>query len=429
MLASHAAPMAPAADPIVLPRRPARIEAATLAAGLSLAVLVGLDGSPGWQAARVVAVGLLTSALVAAERSASPRSRGRIAVVAGVAAVAVAAGFAPHLAKSGPLPVQVAAAVLAVAGVGLTAGGTVVATRGHRRLRRAGSAAVVVGAVALVAGLVGPAVAATNVPRPGIGARPSSAGLASEDVTLRTSDGVALAAWYVPSGNGAAVVLLHGAGSTRSDVLDHAAVLAGAGFGVLMVDARGHGESAGRAMDFGWYGDDDVAAATRYLARRPDVRPDRIGVVGMSMGGEEAIGASGSNTAIRAVVAEGATARTAGDEAWLSDEYGVRGLVQEQLERGQDLVTDALTDASVPSTLRHAVASSTGTRYLLVTAGDRPDEGHAADHLADAAPGRVETWTVEGAGHTQGLATAGEAWTARVGDFLADALLGEAGAR
>jgi hypothetical protein len=40
----------------------------------------------------------------------------------------------------------------------------------------------------------------------------------------------------------------------------------------------------------------------------------------MSMGGEEALGASTTNELIRAVVAEGATARSAADEAWFSNE-------------------------------------------------------------------------------------------------------------
>ena len=154
--------------------------------------------------------------------------------------------------------------------------------------------------------VVGPAVAVTNVPRPEIGATPASKGLSYEAVTVTTPDGVRLAGWYLSSTNRAAVVLLHGAGSTRSNVLDEAAVLARHGFGVLMIDARGHGDSAGRAMDFGWHGDADIAAATGYLAERPDVDPERIGVVGMSMGGEEAVGATSTNDRIRAVVAEGA---------------------------------------------------------------------------------------------------------------------------
>ena len=231
-----------------------------------------------------------------------------------------------------------------------------------------------------------------------------------------------LAGWYLPSTNRAAVVLLHGAGSTRSNVLDQAAVIAGHGFGVLLIDARGHGDSGGRAMDFGWDGDADIAAATDYLAGRSDVDRQRIGVVGMSMGGEEALGASATNELIRAVVAEGATARSAADEAWLSDEYGGLGMIQEQLEKVQDWVTDALTSASVPGSSRAAVEASGDTRYLLITAGDVADEGHAADFVAAVAPDRVQTWTVPGAGHTEGLQTSPEEWERLVIAFLADSL-------
>src|SRR5690606_29527710 len=127
------------------------------------------------------------------------------------------------------------------------------------------------------------------------------------------------------------------------------------GFGVLLVDARGHGESGGRAMDFGWHGDLDVAAATAFLSDRPDVDGGRIGVVGMSMGGEEALGATADNDSIKAVVAEGATARSAGDEAWLSDIHGWRGSIQEGIEWVQDQVIDMLTSASVPVALRDAI--------------------------------------------------------------------------
>ena len=189
-----------------------------------------------------------------------------------------------------------------------------------------------------------------------------------------------------------------------------------------MIDARGHGESGGRAMDFGWHGDADIAAATAYLARRPDVQRDRIGLVGLSMGGEQALGASATNELVHAVVAEGATARTAADEAWLSDRYGLRGQPQEQLERAQDRVTDALTSASVPTSSRATVATSGQTRYLLITAGTVPDEGHSAAYVAAVAPGRVETWIVAGAGHAGGLSTAPDEWAEGVVGFLSDAL-------
>jgi alpha-beta hydrolase superfamily lysophospholipase len=64
-------------------------------------------------------------------------------------------------------------------------------------------------------------------------------------VAFRTADGVQLSAWYIPPRNGAAVLLLPGAGSTRAAVLSQGAVLARHGYGALLLDGRGHGRSGG----------------------------------------------------------------------------------------------------------------------------------------------------------------------------------------
>ena len=246
---------------------------------------------------------------------------------------------------------------------------------------------------------------------------PSDEGLDHRDVTFRTSDGVELSAWLVPSRNGAAVVLRHGAGSTRTDTLRQAGVLADHGYGVLLVDARGHGLSGGTGMDLGWYGDLDTTAAVTFLAGQDDVVPSRIGVVGLSMGGEEAIGAAGVDPRIRAVVAEGATGRTAVDNDDLRPEDRAS-----TLERGLDWftyeLTDMLTGASPPASLRESVAASGDTEFLLVAAGTVETEVLAADSMRSAGPGRVAVWTVADAGHTQGLATAPEEWEDRVVGFL-----------
>lgn len=414
--------------PAVRHERTHRLRSLDLAAvtgAIALAALVGAGGAPGWAAVRVLAVALVTVAALRAMRSESPR-RGLAAIAIGVPGVAIAIGFAPHLAKGGPLRTQVPMVGLTAAGLVLTAGGTVSATRARRLATRIGGGFAALVVLTTATFVVGPAVAATNPAYAELGATPSSVGLDFNDVTLETDDGVRLAAWYVESSNRAAVVLLHGSGSTRSNVLDEAVVLTGAGFGVLMVDARGHGESGGSAMDFGWHGDADIAAATTWLAGRPDVDPRRIGAVGRSMGGEEALGASGTNDVLRAVVAEGATARVAGDEEWLSDRYGVRGTLTEQLEAAQDWVTDVLTSASAPASMRDAVASS-DAEFLIITAGDVPDEGHAAAFIAAAGPGRVQTWTVPNAGHTAGLEVAPVEWADRVIGFLTRVLLDDAG--
>jgi pimeloyl-ACP methyl ester carboxylesterase len=394
---------------------------AIVAGGLALAVLVGHDGSLGWQIVRVVAVLAITAGVLALDGR-GERVGGYAGIAFGVALVCIGGGFLPHLFKGGSLLLTIAALVAVAAGAVILVATTARVLRGHRLVFRIAGALALVVATAVIGWVVVPAVMATNAPRPEIGASPASVDLAYESVPLRTSDGVQLAGWYVASTNGAAVVLLHGSGSTRSDVLDQAAVLARHGFGVLLLDARGHGESDGRSMEFGWYGDRDIEAATCFLAEQPDIEEGRIGAVGMSMGGEEAIGAAATNRALRAVVAEGATGRFGGDHSWLSEEYGVRGTVQEWLNSVRDPLTDLLTAASRPTSLRTAVSRADGTRFLLITAGNVADEAHAAEHIASAAPERVTQWTVPGADHTDGLDAQPQEWEQRVTDFLTAAL-------
>jgi dienelactone hydrolase len=171
-------------------------------------------------------------------------------------------------------------------------------------------------------------------------------------------------------------------------------------------------------MDLGWFGDADASAAIAYLRDALGVPADRIGLVGMSMGGEEAIGAAAAEPAIAAVVAEGATARVADDKSWLSEAYGWRGAAQEWIEAVQYGLVDLLTAASPPSALRDAVERADRTGFLLIAAGEVDDEQHAADHLRRAAPDRVEVWVVEGADHTDGLDVDPQEWERRVTQFL-----------
>jgi fermentation-respiration switch protein FrsA (DUF1100 family) len=328
----------------------------------------------------------------------------------------------PHLSKEGGGPVAWLGLLAIAAGGAAAAWSGWQLLRGTRRRWWFLTVPALVVCAYLALWTVGQGAAASFPAHPALGARtPADVGLRYESVTLRTTDGVDLAAWWVPSENGAAVVLLHGAGSTRTAVLDHAAVLGAHGYGVLLLDARGHGESGGRGMDFGWYGERDVAAALDFLAGRAGVDAGRIGVVGMSMGGEEAIGAAGLDPRVRAVVAEGATNRVAADKGYLSA-YGVRGEVQRGIDWATYAVADLLTAAPEPVPLgesaRLAQADGTPTPMLLVTAGTVETEQLAADFIGRGAPEAVEVWTVPGAGHTGGLRTSPDLWERRVVAFL-----------
>lgn len=163
-----------------------------------------------------------------------------VVLPAGLVALAAGVGLGPrHYAVEGLGPPAVAGAVLMGAGLGASAWATIRVLSATRRRWWAPVLALVLVTAALVLWTLGQAVAASYAPRPALGERtPADLGLGYRDVTFPSSDGTDLAGWYVPTRNGAAVVLMHGAGSTRSEVLEHAAVLAEHGLGVLLFDAR-----------------------------------------------------------------------------------------------------------------------------------------------------------------------------------------------
>lgn len=305
---------------------------------------------------------------------------------------------------------------------GVATGGTVAALAwlglraSRRRWLRVVTFAVAFPLVAIAAMPVGIATWATHPAHADLtAARPDNA----VDVSIPIAGGDVLAAWYLPSRNGAAVVLSHGGGSTRDATVGHAHVLASAGYGVLMIDARGHGESSGSAMDLGWWGEEDISAALDVLAAMPDVDPKRLGLVGLSMGAEESIGDAGVDPRVAAVIAEGATARTAQDkDGWLPG--GLPGFVQRRMDTERDVILGWLSDAPKPATLR-AAAQASEADFLLITASTVPGEAEAAAWIAEGND-RVVVWTIPGAGHTRGLTAMPDEWSRRVIEFLGDAL-------
>ena len=98
-----------------------------------------------------------------------------------------------------------------------------------------------------------------------------------EDVAFKTDDGLELEGSYVPSRNGAAVIVAFG----RKGSQKHARMLARHGYGVLIFDRRGEGESDGDPNAYAWSdGEKDLDAAVAFVARRPDVDRRRIGASG-----------------------------------------------------------------------------------------------------------------------------------------------------
>ena len=133
---------------------------------------------------------------------------------------------------------------------------------------------------------------------------PADHGLAYEDVSLTTSDGLKLAAWYIPNDAGrGTVIYCHGHTNHRGQMLDQAAFLHANGFSGLLIDFRRHGDSEGDLTTFGYYEWRDVQAAMRYAV---DERGEEGPVIlwGVSMGAATALLTASEESGIDAVIAE-----------------------------------------------------------------------------------------------------------------------------
>ncbi len=388
---------------------------ATAALGLSFIILVGWHGSTVWRLTRMAVVIALTVGALWLEHRDSRPLRGMGGLAIGLVGTSAGVGIGlMHAAKSDVDVIAIAGLVALVAGLYLLVAASALLFRMTTRWWRLLAIPVAFVLFQFVLEPFSVAIYSANLPIIPLGsATPADRGFAYQNVTLTTADGVHLAAWYIPSHNGAAVMLLHGAGSTRTSVLDQATVLARHRYGVLMVDARGHGQSSGNAQDNGWWGNSDTSSAVTWLEARPDVVGGKVGVVGISMGGEEAIGAAGADPRIHAVVTEGALWRGAMDDGWLPHSF--TGYVDRAALSVQTALTGLLTSAPTPPSLASSLQAA-APRPVLLIAGKPELQGDRL--LRNASPANVQLWELTDTGHTAGLATHPAAWEAHVIGFL-----------
>lgn len=265
---------------------------------------------------------------------------------------------------------------------------------------------------------------------------PAHLDLPAEDVELSAVDGSRLRGWFLPATGvgragspsaphraGPAVVVLHGWGSAAADLLPAVPALVEAGLPTLLVDARGHGRSDPvDVMSMPRFAE-DAGAAVRWLRADPRVDPDRIALVGHSVGAGACLLAAADDPRIAAVVAiasmahpaelMGQSMRTRRVPAWLG--RAALRVVQDTIGHRFDdfapihtitrvrapvLVVHGLEDTTVPpqDAVRLAEAGPTAILRLVPGAGhDRLEDvlpvlPEMVDHLQAAlgvrAPGR-----------------------------------------
>ena len=162
---------------------------------------------------------------------------------------------------------------------------------------------IIIGAIAVWLGASYWVMESRIAPAPETVGPPPASFQALEAVSFTTSDGWNISGWMAPaSGKASTIILLHQFKATRWAMLERARFLHKAGYGVLLYDARGCGESEGDRVSFGIHERKDLIAAVAFLKSR-DV--ESIGAIGRSQGAATILFAA-NDIPIKAVVLESA---------------------------------------------------------------------------------------------------------------------------
>jgi uncharacterized protein len=409
----------------VLGRETAIARAAIAVIGLHYADIAFIQPEPGTSAGDHLVSGLAPVALLAALAAFYPKLRaglrGSLAIPLGV--FALGSGVVTslwHARDEGASGVDYTGFLAILGGAALVAVGVTALWRSRKldRMIRRYPRRLLISALALVVGfqIVAGAVLgyyATHRPRSAMTGTPNL-GRAHEDVTLRTSDGLKLEGWYVPSRNRAAVLVFPGRSGNKQH---HARNLAAHGYGVLLIDNRGQGESDGDPNAFGWDDETDVNAALDFLASRTDVDAHRIGALGLSVGGETLLETAAHTDRVRALVSEGAGART-----WKEDHelpgpgrwFGLPFFV------AASATTALFSNTMPPESLKELVKEIPPRPVFLIHAKGETLNG--VYYRSAGEPDNWEIWEVPGAKHVGGLEARPQEYERRVTAFFDRAL-------
>lgn len=237
-------------------------------------------------------------------------------------------------------------------------------------------------------------------------------------VSFTTSDHLTLRGWYLPSRNHAAVLLTHGFGENRMQMLFEARLLARHGYGVLLFDWRGQGQSDGDRVTWGDLERRDLTAAIDFVTQKPNVDRHRIGAIGFSMGASVVAEVAGVDPRLAAIAIEGIDPSL--EEELRSDEFHKWGPISAM--SAVWTMRRAGVDISAVRPVDHLRTIS--PRPILLIDGDKNDVPlPMMKQMLQASGQPIEYWLVKGAGHGEYARVAPKEYADRLLRLFDQALL------
>jgi uncharacterized protein len=244
------------------------------------------------------------------------------------------------------------------------------------------------------------------------------------DVTFPGRDGTRLSGWFFAprSGPAPAVVLSHGHGRSRAELLPHARFLHDAGFAVLAFDYRHRGQSDGAAVSMGLGEQQDLLGALDWIDQRDDVDHERIAISGVSMGSVIAMLVAVQDERVRAVVAEcpyadqQAIMTRALRHYYHLPSFPVGPLGRWVVERRLGMSTDRAQPLPIVDRIAPRPV------FFIADEADAVVGPEEALKLFEVAREPKRYWLIPAADHARGWQAAPDEYERRVLDFLGEAL-------
>ena len=257
----------------------------------------------------------------------------------------------------------------------------------------------------------------TAPPKRIVGEPSAELGAITQSVIFNARDGLKLSGWFVSSGNTTkAVVLLHGNGSSRRQMLARAKLFHDAGYATLLYDARAHGLSEGNKCSAGWFETSDLLGALDYLKAKGF---NQFGCLGASQGGATILlAAEKLPPNVRWVIVESTypTMRDALDRRFREDLHlpgWLAGLFLVPFaERRLDLSIDQISPITHIASLHCPV-------FVLGASNDRHTLPASTRALFEKAREPKELWLVPGAAHVDLYGFAQQEYARRILAFVA----------
>jgi pimeloyl-ACP methyl ester carboxylesterase len=238
----------------------------------------------------------------------------------------------------------------------------------------------------------------------------------AEAVEFRSLNGTLLRGWLIPPAGGATIILLHGSENDRRQLLPEAHLLSSHGFGVLMFDWPGQGESSGR-VTWGRTEPEALLGALDWLDRRTPGQ--RIGALGFSLGASMMVSSAAMDPRLHALVVEGIVLDL--DEE-VAREYGSWGPVSYLAARWG--IRAGGWDPGAPKPLETVAKLKGRPLFIINGSADLIAPPADAQRFFDAAPLSKHLWVVDGAGHGGYGDAAPEQYGPRIIAFFQGALGG-----